>query len=49
VQLGSFVVLIVLMCEFCGQFFTMDLKWSQVRPVGKDFSQLVSIFIFSWA
>jgi len=49
VQLGSFFVLVVLMCEFCGQFFTMDLHWDQVPAVGKDFSQLVSIFIFSWA
>lgn len=49
VQLGSFVVLIILMGEFCGQFIKMGVHFSHVPAIGKDFSQLVSIFIFSWA
>lgn len=49
VQLGSFVVLTILMGEFCVQFATMGVQWSQVPAVGDTFTQVVSIFIFSWA
>jgi len=49
VQLGSFIVLVVLMIEFCGQFIYMGVIWKQVPAIGDTYTQLVSIFIFSWA
>lgn len=49
VQLGSFVVLVVLMIEFCAQFVYMGVIWKQVPAFGHTYTQLVSIFIFSWA
>jgi len=49
VQLGSFIVLVVLLVEFCAQFATMGIIWAQVPAFGHTYTQLVSIFIFSWA
>jgi len=49
VQLGSFIVLVVLMIEFCGQFVYMGLDFNRVPLVGHSFTQVVSVFIFSWA
>jgi len=49
VQLISFIVLVVLMGEFVGQFIYMGLDYSRVPAFGGSYGQLVSIFIFSWA
>lgn len=49
VQLISFIALVVLLGEFCGQFIHMGPDSRRVPAMGDQFGQLISVFIFSWA
>lgn len=51
VQVGSFVFLVILMIEFVGFFFWRGGQdgYHSVPAFGSTYSQLVSVFIFSWA
>ncbi len=46
VQLGSFIILIILMTEFCVQFLTMKIVWSQVPTFGGTYTQVCIIPFF---
>lgn len=46
VQLGSFVVLVVLMFEFCIQFATMGVVWAQVPAFGNAYTQVSSSVLY---
>eukprot|EP00697_Spironema_sp_BW2_P000005 gnl/Spiro4/10027_TR5317_c0_g1_i1.p1 gnl/Spiro4/10027_TR5317_c0_g1~~gnl/Spiro4/10027_TR5317_c0_g1_i1.p1 ORF type:complete len:600 (+),score=99.18 gnl/Spiro4/10027_TR5317_c0_g1_i1:171-1802(+) len=51
VQTASFVFLVLLLGEFCVAFFITGLResFTPVPMFGSVYSQLVSVFIFSWA
>jgi len=49
IQAASFVMLIVLIGEFVYHFIHHGLTLSAVPTIGNNYTQLVSIFILSWA